>query len=103
MMPVRFPEPGSTLAGGSGAGDHGSGGAVVVRVAPAVSSACQGFIRDLLRQDRRYRLGRKGEEQVRQHAWLADVDWDEVLRGRSKGRGAQAASSAAGPLNKDGP
>lgn len=47
----------------------------------AISPAARDFIDRLLCPDTKRRLGAKGAEEVKAHAFLRDVDWDNLLTG----------------------
>lgn len=38
------------------------------------------FIRGLLQRDPHERLGYNGFQEVKQHAWFKDIEWDKLLR-----------------------
>ena len=44
----------------------------------SISESCGNLIRRLLDRDPTRRLGANDVEDVKQHQWLADVDWEAI-------------------------
>jgi serine/threonine protein kinase len=54
--------------------------AVTMTASLGLSQPCHDFVQGLLRPDLRFRLGARGDRDVKHHSWLADVDWERLLR-----------------------